>query len=80
MTIQDTIRDVFQTTIDTITGLGIVGADAGTRVGDIFGGYTIDDNTLGQSQYNFTHRAFPSDLGQSYVGHYMVISIKLRIF
>lgn len=40
------------------------------------------DSTLGQSEYDFTYRIFPSDLGnpsgRSYNGHYMVININVQ--
>jgi len=32
-----------------------------------------------QSDYDFTWRAFPSDLGQNYQGHYMVININVPV-
>lgn len=32
-----------------------------------------------QSAYDFTYRAFPSDLGQNYQGHYMVININVPV-
>lgn len=35
------------------------------------------DDTLGQSRYNFNYQTFPSDLGQEYNGHYMVININV---
>lgn len=38
-----------------------------------------DDNMLSQSRYDFTSRAFPSDLGMSYAGHYMVINVNVPI-
>src|SRR6185503_2503271 len=38
------------------------------------------DLTLGQSEYDFTQRVFPSDLGDvlGYNGHYMVININVQ--
>lgn len=38
-----------------------------------------DDNRLTQSKYDFYYRTFPSDLGMSYAGHYMVININVPI-
>lgn len=41
---------------------------------------SIQDYTLGQSQYDFTSRVFPLNLGdQSYNGHYMTININVSI-
>ena len=42
--------------------------------------YNISDSTLGQSQYDFRYRVFPSDLANDYVGHYMVININVPVF
>lgn len=38
-----------------------------------------DDNTLSQKQYGFNYKTFPSDLGMSYNGHYMVININVPV-
>jgi hypothetical protein len=37
-----------------------------------------NDQTMGQSKYDFTQRTFPSDLGTGYNGHYMVININVQ--
>lgn len=42
--------------------------------------FTVDDNTLGQSEYNFTYTAFPEDISNDYIGHYMVININVPVF
>ena len=39
-----------------------------------------DDNTLSQSKYDFTYKAFPNDLGMDYLGHYMVININVPVW
>lgn len=49
------------------------------RGADFFGTYSIDDNTLTQSQYDFNYRTFPEDLGNEYFGHYMVININVPV-
>lgn len=36
-----------------------------------------NDNSLSQSRYGFTYKAFPNDLGMDYMGHYMVININV---
>jgi len=38
---------------------------------------TASLDTLGQSQYNFQYKVFPTDIGMDYVGHYMVININV---
>ena len=57
-------------------GIDIV-AGAGTTGG---AGFTANDATLGQSQYDFRYRTFPEDLTNDYVGHYMVININVPVF
>lgn len=55
--------------------------DAGTRGYDTFlSDYTIGDNSLGQSEYDFRYRVFPSDLANDYVGHYIVININVPVY
>lgn len=62
---------------DAIKGAG---SEIGTRFGDILGGdYRIDDSTLGQSEYDFRYSTFPADIGNDYVGHYMVININVPV-
>lgn len=39
-----------------------------------------DDSTLSQSQYDFTYKVFPNDLGMDYLGHYMVININVPVY
>jgi len=39
----------------------------------------IDDDTLGQSSYDFTSRVFPDDIGNEDQGHYMVININVPV-
>jgi hypothetical protein len=53
--------------------------ETGQRAADILGRYRVDDNTLGQSEYDFRYRTFPSDLGNDYVGHYMIININVPV-
>jgi hypothetical protein len=52
--------------------------EIGERVTDVFG-YQIGDNTLEQSKYDFRYRTFPADIGNDYVGHYMVININVPV-
>lgn len=52
--------------------------EIGERVVDVFG-YQIGDNTLEQSKYDFRYRTFPADIGNDYVGHYMVININVPV-
>lgn len=59
--------------------LGQIADDASQRAYDIFTGYNIDDNTLGQSEYDFRYRVFPEDIGNSTVGHYMIININVPV-
>lgn len=39
-----------------------------------------EDTTLAQSEYDFTYKAFPADLGMDYLGHYMVININVPVY
>lgn len=41
--------------------------------------YSVDDNTLTQSRYDFTSRVFPADLANEDQGHYMVININVPV-
>jgi hypothetical protein len=61
---------------DTVQGLWNGAVDSATKPWDAV---AADDNTLSQSRYDFTYRAFPSDLGMEYAGHYMVININVPI-
>jgi len=56
-----------------------IGGEVKERVGDILIDYQIGDNTLEQSQYDFRYRTFPADLGNDYVGHYMIININVPV-
>jgi hypothetical protein len=54
--------------------------DATVRGTQIATGTTsIDDSSLGQSQYDFTSRVFPADLGNEDTAHYMVININVPV-
>lgn len=55
----------------TITG-AIEAAAANTA-------FDVNDNTLGQSEYNFTFTTFPDDISNDYIGHYMVININVPV-
>lgn len=57
---------------DTVNSLGV----------DFFANnvFNIQDNTLGQSEYNFTYTTFPADISNDYIGHYMVININVPVF
>jgi hypothetical protein len=46
---------------------------------DTFAG-NIEDNTLGQSEYDFNYTTFPEDINNSYIGHYMVININVPVY
>lgn len=50
-----------------------------TRTGNLLN-YSINDNSLGQSQYDFNYRVFPNDLMNDDVGHYMIININVPVF
>lgn len=69
--------------IDTVVGgtqnIGSAISEVTARAADQFS-YNIDDNTLGQSEYDFRYRVFPSDLANDYVGHYVVININVPVF
>ena len=41
---------------------------------------SVNDNTLNQSEYDFTYRVFPNDLNNDDIGHYMVININVPVF
>ena len=62
-----------------IQNVGSVINEADIKSRNLFD-YNIDDNTLGQSEYDFRYRVFPSDLANDYVGHYMVININVPVF
>lgn len=62
-----------------IQNVGSVINEADIRSRNLFE-YNIDDSTLGQSEYDFRYRVFPSDLANDYVGHYMVININVPVF
>lgn len=76
-------NDFYDNTIRTLEetrrAIESVAPETGARISNIFGTYTVNDNTLGQSQYDFRYRTFPADLGNSYVGHYMVININVPV-
>lgn len=42
--------------------------------------FNITDNTLDQSEYNFSYSTFPEDISNDYIGHYMVININVPVF
>ena len=54
--------------------------ETGQRASDILWDYQIGDNDLGQSEYDFRYRTFPADLGNDYLGHYMVININVPVY
>lgn len=57
-----------------------IAGDIGRRLGDTaLWNYTINDNTLGQSEYDFRYRTFPEDIGNDSVGHYMIININVPV-
>jgi hypothetical protein len=39
-----------------------------------------EDTSLSQSEYDFTYKVFPADLGMDYLGHYMVININVPVY
>lgn len=41
--------------------------------------FTVNDNTLGQSEYNFSYTTFPENISNDDVGHYMVININVPV-
>lgn len=42
--------------------------------------YNVDDNTLGQSEYDFNYTTFPNDISNDNIGHYMVININVPVW
>jgi len=56
-----------------------VASDIAGRLGDFAWNYSINDNTLGQAQYDFRYRTFPEDIGNDSVGHYMIININVPV-
>lgn len=76
----DTVMNKFEEVTDAFAvAWNNVAPETGARISNVFGNYQIGDNTLGQSQYDFRYRTFPADLGNSYVGHYMVININVPV-
>lgn len=63
----------------TVNSIGSVYVESTQKVLDQLN-YSIDDNTLTQSQYNFNYRTFPDDIANDYIGHYMVININVPVF
>lgn len=41
--------------------------------------YEVPDKSFLQSEYDFTYRTFPADLGNTYMGNYMVININVPV-
>jgi hypothetical protein len=64
---------------DFVTSVTEAAPDVGRRAYDLFTGYNLDDNTLGQSEYDFRYRVFPEDIGNSAVGHYMIINVNVPV-
>lgn len=67
------------------SGLDAIGSYVGDAIGaagDAIYGATVgnDDSTLSQSQYDFSYKIFPNDLGMDYLGHYMVININVPVY
>jgi hypothetical protein len=64
--------------------LGFNTANATNSLGDTLSQISginpnINDDTLGQSSYDFTSRVFPDDIGNEDQGHYMVININVPV-
>ena len=71
------------TQVDDVVETAAAGAEAVARGALVATGTTnlfINDNTLGQSQYDFRYRTFPEDLTNDYMGHYMVININVPVY
>lgn len=43
-------------------------------------GFFTTDNTLTQSEYDFTYMTFPNDISNDYIGHYIVMNINVPVF
>jgi hypothetical protein len=56
----------------------IIDPTSGPIIADDFAG-NIEDNTLGQSEYDFTYTTFPEDISNDYIGHYIVININVPV-
>ena len=56
------------------------GADTATDLGEnLNANITLpNDLTPGQSKYNFNSRVFPSDIGSSFAGHFLVLNINVQ--
>ena len=80
MGILDELQTIYQDVVGGALNTVSVVLDADTRVGDLLFDYNVDDNSLGQSEYDFRYRTFPSDLANDYVGHYVVININVPVF
>lgn len=79
MSILDDLQGLYQDVVGGAENIASVITDADVRVSDLFN-YNINDSTLGQSEYDFRYRVFPSDLTNDYVGHYVVININVPVF
>jgi hypothetical protein len=72
--VESLIGNIAETTQNALGGaLSFVG------LGGVLGAYSVDDSTLKQSDYDFSYRAFPNNLGNSDLGHYMVININVPV-
>jgi hypothetical protein len=70
----ESLQSAYNKAVETGKGVGQITSESAKK---IFSTPVINDDTLSQSQYDFTYRAFPSDLGADYNGHYMVININV---
>lgn len=71
------------TSVDDVLEVAAAGTEALARGALVASGLTnllINDSTLGQSQYDFRYRTFPSDLTNDYMGHYIVININVPVY
>lgn len=80
MSILDDLQGLYQGVVGGAENIITTALDVETRVTDILLDYTVNDNTLGQSEYDFRYRTFPADLANDYVGHYVVININVPVF
>lgn len=80
MSILDDLQNAFEDITGAPQNIVSVLDNSITRAGDLLFGYNVNDDTLGQSEYDFRYRVFPSDLANDYIGHYIVININVPVF
>jgi len=79
----ESLTSVYNSTVGVAQQIGQGIAAVTTPIGEglkrVTNSPVITDDTLSQSRYDFTTRAFPNDLGSDYNGHYMIININVPV-